>query len=155
MSHKTNIFITTLNFIYRFFLWRAPQQMLQTHRSLEAYCTTLWWRWLVFFFVFPCNGAPVEWNWQGKTEVLWGKTCPSATLSTISPTWTDPGLNPDLRGERPAANRLSHGTAYLARYSRMCQSEQKFFAYDSFPSDYLVRPPGTVIGGRFGGPFGV
>jgi hypothetical protein len=23
-----------------------------------------------FFFVFPCNGAPVEWNWQGETEVL-------------------------------------------------------------------------------------
>jgi hypothetical protein len=21
-------------------------------------------------FVFPSNGAPVEWNWQGKTEVL-------------------------------------------------------------------------------------
>jgi hypothetical protein len=31
-----------------------------------SYCSTLWWRWLVF----PCNGAPVEWNWQGKTEVL-------------------------------------------------------------------------------------
>jgi hypothetical protein len=25
----------------------APQQMLRTHRSLEAYCATLWWRWLV------------------------------------------------------------------------------------------------------------
>jgi hypothetical protein len=23
-----------------------------------------------FFFTFPSNGAPVEWNWQGKTEVL-------------------------------------------------------------------------------------
>jgi hypothetical protein len=34
-----------------------------------------------------------------KTEVLGGKTCPSATLSTTNPTW------------RPAANRLSHGTA--------------------------------------------
>jgi hypothetical protein len=26
-----------------------------------------------FFFIFPSNGAPVEWNWQGKTEVLGGK----------------------------------------------------------------------------------
>jgi hypothetical protein len=26
-----------------------------------------------FFFVFPSNGAPVEWNWQGKTEVLGGE----------------------------------------------------------------------------------
>jgi hypothetical protein len=25
-----------------------------------------------FFFVFPCNGAPVDWNWQGKTEILGG-----------------------------------------------------------------------------------
>jgi hypothetical protein len=28
------------------------------------------------FFVFPCNGAPVEWNWQGKTEVLGEKPVP-------------------------------------------------------------------------------
>jgi hypothetical protein len=27
---------------------RAPQQKLRTHRSLEAYCVTLWWRWIVF-----------------------------------------------------------------------------------------------------------
>jgi hypothetical protein len=38
------------------------------------------------------------------------KTCPSATLSTTNPIWTDPGWNPCLRGERPATNRLSHGT---------------------------------------------
>jgi hypothetical protein len=25
---------------------------------------------IISFFVFPCNGAPVDWNWQGKTEVL-------------------------------------------------------------------------------------
>jgi hypothetical protein len=40
------------------------------------------------------------------------KTCPSATLSTTNPAWTDLGSNPGLRGGRPAANRLSHGTAY-------------------------------------------
>jgi hypothetical protein len=45
----------------------------------------------------------------GETEVL--GTCTSATLSTINPTWTDPGSNPGLRGGRPATNRLSHGTA--------------------------------------------
>jgi hypothetical protein len=38
------------------------------------------------------------------------KTCPSATLSTTNPTWTEPGSNPGLRGGRPAANRLSDGT---------------------------------------------
>jgi hypothetical protein len=34
-------------------------------------------------------GSPVEWYWQGKTEKLRGKNCPSATLSTTNPTWTD------------------------------------------------------------------
>jgi hypothetical protein len=39
-----------------FLWWRAPQQILRTHRSLKAYCATLWWRWrerwLVFFLFF-------------------------------------------------------------------------------------------------------
>jgi hypothetical protein len=56
-----------------------------------------------YFCPFPSNGAPLEWNWQGKTEVL-------GDLS-LCPTWTDPGSNPGLRGGRPAANRVSHGTA--------------------------------------------
>ena len=66
-----------------------------------------------FFFIFPSNGAPMEWNWQGKTEVLGGKTCPSTTLSTTNPTWTDPGSITGLRGVRLATNRLSHGTALV------------------------------------------
>jgi hypothetical protein len=75
--------------------------------------TTRWWRWLVFF-VFTCNGAPVEWNRQGKTEVLGGGgNFPSAISSTTNPTGTEPVSNPGLRGERPATNRLSHGTAYV------------------------------------------
>jgi hypothetical protein len=41
------------------------------------------------------------------------KTCPSATSSTTKPTWTDPGSNLGLRGERSSTNRLSHGTAWL------------------------------------------
>jgi hypothetical protein len=28
---------------------------------------------MISFFVLPCNGAPVVWNWQGKTEYS-GKT---------------------------------------------------------------------------------
>jgi hypothetical protein len=43
-----------------------------------------------------------------------GKICPSATLSTTNPIWTDPESNPGLRGGGPAANRLSHGTAVTA-----------------------------------------
>jgi hypothetical protein len=30
----------------------------------------------VFFFVFPCNGSPMEWNWQGKTKVRGEKPVP-------------------------------------------------------------------------------
>jgi hypothetical protein len=48
----------------------------------------------------------------GETEELGEKACPSPTLCTTNPTWIDPGANPELRGERPATNRLSHGTAY-------------------------------------------
>jgi hypothetical protein len=46
----------------------------------------------------------------GKTKVLGGKTCPSATLSTTNSTWTHQGSNPGLRGQRPATKCLSHGT---------------------------------------------
>jgi hypothetical protein len=47
----------------------------------------------------------------GETEVLGEKTCPGATLSSTNRTRTDSRSNPSLRGERPASNRLSHGTA--------------------------------------------
>jgi hypothetical protein len=46
----------------------------------------------------------------GENRSTRGKTCPSATLFTTNLTWTDPGSDPDLRGGRPATNRLSHGT---------------------------------------------
>jgi hypothetical protein len=48
----------------------------------------------------------------GENRRIRGKTCPSASLSTTNPTWTDPGSNTGLRGERPAPNRLNHGTAF-------------------------------------------
>ena len=35
----------------------------------------------------------------GENRSTRGKTCHSATLSTIDPTWTDPGSNPGLCGE--------------------------------------------------------
>jgi hypothetical protein len=51
----------------------------------------------------------------GENRGTRGKTCPSAILSTTNPSWTDPGLNPGLRGEKPATNRLSQGTAISCR----------------------------------------
>jgi hypothetical protein len=43
----------------------------------------------------------------GENRTTRRKTCPSATLSTTNPTWTDLGAKPGIRGERPAANDLS------------------------------------------------
>jgi hypothetical protein len=109
-SHQIHIYCTSVFFCGE----GPPQQKLRTHRSLKAYCATLWWRWrekLSVFFIFPSNVAPVERNWQRKTKVFGGKTCPSATLSNKNFKWIDPGSNPGLRGGRPATNRLSHVTA--------------------------------------------
>jgi hypothetical protein len=54
-----------------------------------------------------------RWNdiLTGENRRARRKTCPSATLPTTNPTWIGPGTNPGLRGERPATNDLSHGTA--------------------------------------------
>jgi hypothetical protein len=49
----------------------------------------------------------MEWYWQGKTGELKRKTCPSATLSTTDPTWTDLGLC----CETMATNPVIHGMA--------------------------------------------
>jgi hypothetical protein len=69
---------------YCFYYWRAPQQMLRTHRSLEGLlCNPM--RKMIkmikmmmirFFLLFHFNGVPVEWNWQGKAEVLREKPVP-------------------------------------------------------------------------------
>jgi hypothetical protein len=59
----------------------------------------------------------------GEKRSTLGKTYPSATLSTTNPTWNDPELNPVLRFEWLAANRLNHGTAICrlntTKYRRM------------------------------------
>jgi hypothetical protein len=39
------------------------------------------------------------------------KTCPSATLTSANPTWTDSGMNMGLCCERPVTNCLSHSIA--------------------------------------------
>jgi hypothetical protein len=66
------------------------------------------------YYAFPRWYEFGERRWNdmtGENRRTRRKTCPSATLSTTNPTWIDPGSNPGLRGERPATNDLSHGTA--------------------------------------------
>jgi hypothetical protein len=77
----------------------------------------------------------------GETEVL-GETLPSATLSTTNPTWIDPGANPGLRGERPATNRLSHGTAYNVIYYTILVHPG---ASGHIKVDYYICAVGDVI----------
>jgi hypothetical protein len=55
----------------------------------------------------------VEWYWQDKPKNS-EKNLSQCLFSTINPIWIDPGANPGLRGERPAANCLSHGTTKLS-----------------------------------------
>jgi hypothetical protein len=67
------------------------------------------------YYAFPRWYEFGERRWNdiltGEKRRTRRNTCPSATLSTKNPTWIDPGANPGLRGERPATNDLSHGTA--------------------------------------------
>jgi hypothetical protein len=138
--------MTTSSFMF-FFLWRAPQRMLRTHRSLRAYCATLWWRWLVPF-IFPCNWAPVEWNWQGKTEVLEEKPvpvplCPPQIPHRLTQDRTQPSA---VRGWRLTAWAMARPLAlfYLIWYMRPKQriifiSRKLFHHSISVFKEYLIR----------------
>ena len=71
---------------------------------------------ITVFFVFQSNGAPVEWNWRRKTEVLREKPI----LVPLCPPQITHGLTRDrtrASDERPATNRLNHGTALCYRVS--------------------------------------
>jgi hypothetical protein len=48
----------------------------------------------------------------GENRTIRRETCPSATLSTTNPTWTDLGVNQSLCSEKLAANCLSYGMVF-------------------------------------------
>jgi hypothetical protein len=64
------------------------------------------------FFLFE-----VMEHWRNEmdreNQGTWGESCPSATLSITNLTRTQQGMKVDLRGGKPAANRLSHGAAFF------------------------------------------
>jgi hypothetical protein len=95
------------------------------------------WTELNYYYYLCCYGLRLSlWNWASNRTIAyplndtrfnmgqqWNdadrrnqrtrrETCPSATLSTINPTWAALGANPDLQGEKPKTNHLSHGSAY-------------------------------------------
>jgi hypothetical protein len=63
------------------------------------------------------------------------KTCPSSTLCTKNPTWTEPGANPGLRSERPVTKCLRHATAarYLIRAPMHNTGDVKYCDILGFP----------------------
>jgi hypothetical protein len=71
------------------------------------------------YYAFPRRYEYGERRWSdiftGENRRTRRKTCPNATLSTTNHTWIGTGVNPDLQGERPATNDLSHGTALIRR----------------------------------------
>jgi hypothetical protein len=51
----------------------------------------------------------MECRLAGETEVLGENMPQSHFYPSQNPTWSDPGLNPGLRGGKPATNLLSYG----------------------------------------------
>jgi hypothetical protein len=92
----------------------------------HAYCSSSIW-----YLSMEKHGGMIL---TGEEREIREKTCPRATLSTINPTWTEPGTNSSLRGERPATSRLGHSTAY--NYGRY------------LPSDVMVGLLCVVTGNR-------
>ena len=69
----------------------------------------------MIFLVFPCNWAPVEWHWQGKTKIPGENPVPVPLCPPQIPHGMTQDRTRALRGERRATNRLSHSTAKLLR----------------------------------------
>jgi hypothetical protein len=56
----------------------------------------------------------------GRNRRPQGETCLSTTSFATNPVWIEPGANPSLRNDRPATNRLSHGTACHVSLNNNC-----------------------------------
>ena len=77
---RFEFFTAELMKIQVFFLWwRAPQQMLRTHRSLKAAYATLWWRWKMISFTSLLQAIEHQWNEieRGKPKYSGEKPVPA------------------------------------------------------------------------------
>lgn len=69
----------------------------------------------------------------GEDRRIRRKICPNATFSTTNSTWTDLGLNPGLRSEKPANGRLTYSIPSPRLKAPMAKSElQLAHAYRRF-----------------------
>jgi hypothetical protein len=109
----THLFAIYMYYFFFSLWWRAPQQMLRTHHSLKAFCATPMMKMSSFFFYQFLQLMEHQWNEidRGKPTTR-GKTCLPVPLCPPQISHgLDLGSNPGIRGDRPATNRLSHGTA--------------------------------------------
>jgi hypothetical protein len=95
----------TRHLVWFYFLGVRWDWMHLVSGPLLAYCTSPGWQ---MMYVEQAVG----WELAVETEVL-RENLPQCTLSTTNPTWPDLGSNRGRRGEKPATNRLSYGTAIL------------------------------------------
>jgi hypothetical protein len=66
--------------------------------------------------------------------------CSSDTFSTTKITWTAPGLNAGLRGERPATNRRNHGGLRRSTSGEQAVGGSKHKALKSVRFERGVKP---------------
>jgi hypothetical protein len=116
-----------------FFLIRIVGGGVQTgstRQVLLAYCTWpgLLWGWKIWWNE-DCKGKP---NYSEKT-------CPSATLSTTIPTWTEMGANPGRCGGKPATNRVSYGAASWEAIISVILNKRVCMYMCPIPNDFKDR----------------
>jgi hypothetical protein len=77
--------------VTRFFCGEGPRSRCYGRTAaLRLIVQPLWWRWWErwsAFSLFPSNGAPLERNWQGKTELLGEKPVPAPHFPPQIPHW--------------------------------------------------------------------
>jgi hypothetical protein len=83
---------------------------------------------IIFFLVLPCNGAPVEYNWQGKTEVLGEEPVPVLLCQPQIPheLTRDRTRASAVRGRRLTASDKAR-PAYMCVYSTLSFSSNVTF----------------------------
>jgi hypothetical protein len=94
---------------------------------------------IIIFCRFPSNGAPVEWNWQGKTEELGEKPvpvplCPPQIPHRLNRDRTRPSA---VGGRRLTAWAMARPSSWLVRHSTTrdpaeCLSCNQLSAVDLF-----------------------
>ena len=81
---------------------------------------------------------------RGRNPKHWEKkTCTSSTLSTTNLTRTRLGLNPTLRGDRSATNRLRHGTVCIhpnLHYTKYRYSDDNCALLSCYASSRVKKP---------------